>query len=64
MTNVHHIRGGVDCRGVPISYPDQSAIDGLERAHHCSLVFRGDAIGEIDKVLEEHPGFVMAHLFR
>ncbi|MBY8976980.1 tetratricopeptide repeat protein [Rhodobacteraceae bacterium NNCM2] len=57
-------KGGVDCRGVPISYHDQRAIEGLERAHHCSLVFRGDAIAEIDKVLAEHPQFIMAHLFR
>ena len=56
--------GGVDCRGVPISYPDASAIDGLERAMMCALSFRGDAIAEIDKVLEAHPGFVMGHVFK
>ncbi|MEM7238742.1 MAG: tetratricopeptide repeat protein, partial [Pseudomonadota bacterium] len=56
--------GGVDCRGVPMSYSDREAIEGFERAHLCSLAFRGDAIGEIDKVLADHPGFMMAHLFR
>ena len=56
--------GGQDCRGVPVSYGDQAAIDGLERAMLCALAFRGDAIAEIDGVLEEHPGFVMGHLFK
>lgn len=55
---------GIDCRGVPISYCDREAIEGLERAHHFSLVFRGDAIAEIDKVLADHPGFIMGHIFR
>jgi len=53
-----------DCRGVPVSYSDRGAIDGLERAHHCALTFRGDAIAEIDRVLAEHPAFVMGHLFK
>ena len=56
--------GGVDCRGVPISYGDRGAIEGLERAMLCALSFRGDAIAEIDAVLEEHPQFVMGHLFK
>ena len=55
---------GVDCRGVPISYGDIGAIEGLERAMLAALSFRGDAIAEIDKVLAEHPQFVMAHLFK
>ncbi len=55
---------GVDCRGNPISYGDPQAIEGLERAMFCALSFRGDAIAEIDKVLAEHPGFIMAHLFK
>ena len=58
------LSGGTDCRGVPISYHDQNAIDGLERAMLSALSFRGDAIAEIDKVLIEHPGFVMAHIFK
>ncbi|MEM7743396.1 MAG: tetratricopeptide repeat protein [Pseudomonadota bacterium] len=56
--------GGMDCRGVPISYPDADAIDGLEQALLCALAFRGDAIAMVDKVLEAHPGFVMAHVFK
>ena len=64
MTVSHPTSGGKDCRGVPISYGDSSAIEGLERAMLCALAFRGDPIAEIDKVLEEHPQFVMGHLFK
>jgi len=53
-----------DARGVPISYPEPGAIAGLERAHECTLAFRGDAIAVIDGVLAEHPDFIMGHLFR
>ncbi|MEL6793798.1 MAG: hypothetical protein AAFP78_10110, partial [Pseudomonadota bacterium] len=57
-------RAGKDPRGVPVSYADQDAIEGLERAIEMSLSFRGDAIAEIDKVLENHPDFVMGWLFK
>ncbi len=53
-----------DCRGVPVSYPDTKAIEGLERAIIMSLSFRGDAIAEINKVLNEHPDFIMGWLFK
>lgn len=53
-----------DCRGVPVSYQDSDAIDGLERAIETSLSFRGDAIAEIDKILDEHPDFIMGWLFK
>lgn len=53
-----------DCRGVPISYPDTKAIEGLERAIEMSLSFRGDAIAEINRVLKEHPDFIMGWLFK
>ncbi|MEM7056575.1 MAG: tetratricopeptide repeat protein [Pseudomonadota bacterium] len=64
MDSISVISGGRDCRGVPISYGNQSAIDGLEEAMLCALSFRGDAIAKIDRVLEEHPCFVMGHLFK
>jgi len=53
-----------DVRGVPVSYSNQNAIDGLERAIETSLSFRGDAIAEIDATLDEHPDFVMGWLFK
>lgn len=55
---------GYDCRGVPVSYADRGAIDGMERAHLRALTFRGDAIAEIDRVMTEHPRFIMGHLFK
>ncbi|MEM1298649.1 MAG: tetratricopeptide repeat protein [Pseudomonadota bacterium] len=64
MTATILLSGGTDCRNVPISYPDQEAIDGLEEALLCALAFRGDAIGVIDRVLADHPGFVMGHIFK
>ena len=64
MMNTGLMNGGVDCRNVPISYPHRDAIDGLEEALLCALSFRGDAIGVIDRVLAEHPGFIMGHLFK
>ena len=57
-------RSGEDARGVPLSYANQDAIDGFERALELSLSFRGDAIAEIDKVLEDHPDFIMGWLFK
>jgi len=57
-------RSFTDCRGVPVSYPDTKAIEGLERAIQMSLSFRGDAIAEINKVLKEHPDFIMGWLFK
>lgn len=53
-----------DCRGIPVSYANNAAIDALEKAHECALTFRGDAIARTDTILEEHPNFVMAHLFK
>lgn len=57
-------RAYTDCRGVPVSYPDTKAIDGLERAIEMSLSFRGDAIAEINQVLKEHPDFIMGWIFK
>lgn len=53
-----------DIRGVPVSYRDRSAIEGLESAILMSLSFRGDAIAEIDRVLAAHPDFMMGWLFK
>lgn len=57
-------KSGCDVRGVPVSYPNADAIDGLERAIIKSLAFRGDAIAEINSTLEEHPDFIMGWLFK
>lgn len=68
MTDVSEVSGtgtgGYDVRGVPVSCTNADAIDGLERAIEISLAFRGDAIAEIDAVLDEHPDFIMGWLFK
>ncbi|MYD78292.1 MAG: tetratricopeptide repeat protein, partial [Gammaproteobacteria bacterium] len=48
----------------PFSYSELDAIEGYDDALECTLAFRGDAIERIDKVLAEHPQFVMGWLFR
>ena len=53
-----------DPRGVPISYSNADAIEGLELAIETSLSFRGDACAVIDAVLLEHPDFIMGWLFK
>lgn len=57
-------RAGRDVRGVPVSYAHPDALEGLERALELSLAFRGDAIAEIDRVLADHPDFIMGWLFK
>ncbi len=56
--------GASDCRGIPVSYPHKSAIEQLDQAHEMTLAFRGDAIATVDNILEEHPDFIMAHIFK
>ncbi len=56
--------GGRDVRGVPVSYAEAEAIEGLERATEMALGFRGDAIAEIDALLERHPAFAMGWIFK
>ena len=53
-----------DCRGVPVSGATPTAIEGLEKAIDAALAFRGDAVGMIEDVLQEHPDFVMGWLFK
>ncbi|MGF1501238.1 MAG: tetratricopeptide repeat protein [Paracoccaceae bacterium] len=64
MTGADTITRGVDDRGAPVSYGDREAIDGFERALHSALAFEGDAIAEIDRVIADHPGFIMGHIFK
>jgi len=55
---------GHDIRGIPVSHNNSAAIDGLDRAIEMAFGFRGDAVAEIDAVLNEHPGFIMGWLFK
>ena len=53
-----------DCRGVAVSYANTGAVAALEQAHQAFLSFYGDPLAEISLVIEEHPGFILAHLFK
>ena len=53
-----------DCRGVPVSCDDRELIDALERCQVEANAFRGDPVGDIARVLEDHPDFVMGHCFK
>ncbi len=53
-----------DCRGIPVSCAGKDAIVALEVAHESFLAFRGDPIDEINKVIEQNPDFILAHLFK
>ncbi len=53
-----------DCRGIPVSYANSAAIEALEQAHESYLAFRGDPLEEINAVIKDHPGFILARLFK
>ncbi len=53
-----------DCRGEPVSATSSGLIVALEAAHEELLHYRGDPVGMIDKVLADHPDFVMGHIFK
>ncbi|MGI9332710.1 MAG: tetratricopeptide repeat protein [Gammaproteobacteria bacterium] len=54
----------VDCRDLEVTCGDSAAIEGLERAHECLLVYDGDPVGTIDQVLSAQPDFIMGHCFK
>jgi len=53
-----------DCRGIPVSYKSDQAIEALENVHELYLAFRGDPLAEIEQIIEQHPNFILAHLFK
>ncbi len=53
-----------DCRNVPVSHHDQSAIDRLDGLLEDSLAFAGDPVAGADALLAEHPDFIMGHCFK
>jgi len=64
VTGLNSAAGAMDVRGVPVSYANQEALDGMESALEIALAFRGDAIATIDSVLDAHPDFIMGWLFK
>ncbi|BCA95682.1 tetratricopeptide repeat protein 38 family protein [Legionella antarctica] len=53
-----------DKRGNTVSYSDQQAIDALDHAFDLLHAYQNDPLIEVDKILTNHPTFVMAHAFR
>ena len=53
-----------DCRGIPVSYANETAVCALEQAHESFLAFRGDPLEEVNGIIEQHPHFILAHLFK
>jgi hypothetical protein len=54
----------LDKWGNPVSYQSREAVRGLEQAIEKLHAYQADPLADIDAVLAEHPGFVMAHAFR
>ena len=53
-----------DQRGNPVSYGDQRAIDALGQAFDLLHAYQADPLAAVDRIIADHPGFVMAHAFR
>jgi hypothetical protein len=54
----------LDKWGNPVSYQSREAIRGLEQAIEKLHAYQADPLADIDAVLIDHPGFVMAHVLR
>ncbi len=54
----------LDARGNPVSYREPQAVDALDRAFDLLHAYQADPLAAVDAILAEHPGFVMAHVFR
>lgn len=53
-----------DQRGNPVSYASRDAIEQLDRVCDMMHGYQADPIAEVDRIIAEHPDFVMAHVFR
>lgn len=53
-----------DCRDLPVSGADRTALDGYERAATMFARYQTDPLAEIDPVIAAAPDFAMAHCFR
>jgi tetratricopeptide (TPR) repeat protein len=56
--------GKLDERGNPVSYGSRPAIDALDRVFNMLHAYQADPLAEVDKIIDEHPDFAMAHAFR
>ncbi len=53
-----------DCRGVPTSCEDPKLVAALEPLFEDCLAFRGDPVTGASEILEEHPDFILGHIFK
>ncbi len=53
-----------DCRGVPLSCTDPEQVAALEPLLEDFCAFRGDPVAGASAILEAHPDFIMAHIFK
>ena len=53
-----------DKRGNPVAFGSGKAIDALDRACDLLHAYQADPLGEVDKIIADHPDFAMAHAFR
>ena len=58
------VAAGLDCRGVPISTASNTCLNAYEDALTAFNTYCGDPALIIDKVLTDHPDFVMGHILR
>ena len=56
--------GYFDGRGNPVSYGSQPAIDALDHVFNMLHAYQADPLAEVDKIIDDHPDFAMAHAFR
>jgi len=54
----------LDARNTPVSIDDGDAIAAYEGALKSFQVYVGDPVAQLDDLLDAHPNFLMAHLFR
>ncbi|MEM7223784.1 MAG: tetratricopeptide repeat protein [Pseudomonadota bacterium] len=53
-----------DCRGVPVSTDNATALAALEEAHDLFLGYFNDPLAPVEEALAEDPSFVMGHCYR
>jgi len=53
-----------DCRGVPLSCNDGNLISTFEECLIKSNDFTGAPMAKMDRLLKEHPDFIMGHVFK
>ena len=54
----------VDQHGNPVSFTHQPAIDALDQAFGLLHAYQADPLAAVDRILADHPDFLMAHAFR